>query len=73
VKRPATHLEIGKLRRRTDFSSKVEGVAVELKHHAKLCVADADRVLQHALEYWLQFAGRRTDDLQYLRSRRLLL
>src|SRR5579864_8773463 len=39
---------------------------------SKLSVANAHRILQHGLEYRLQFAGRRTDDAQYFGGRRLL-
>ena len=40
---------------------------------AEFGLADTDCVLQHRLEYRLQFAGRRTDDAQHLRRGRLLL
>src|SRR5262249_47227893 len=35
--------------------------------------ADSRRVFQHGLEDWLEFAGRRADDLQYVGGRGLLL
>src|SRR5215469_9801728 len=42
------------------------------KKYAESSGADADGILQHGLEYWLQIAGRRTDDAQHIRSGRLL-
>src|SRR5689334_20195029 len=32
-----------------------------------------NRIRQHSLEHWLEFARRRTNDAKHLRSRRLLL
>src|SRR6516165_1222505 len=43
------------------------------KKYAESSGADADGILQHGLEYWLQFAGRRTDDAQHIRCSSLLL
>jgi hypothetical protein len=43
------------------------------KHRSELGLADAYRVRQHGLKHGLQLAGRRTDDLQHLGGRRLLL
>src|SRR5215469_10604829 len=43
------------------------------KKYAESSGADADGILQHGLEYWLQIAGRRADDAQHLRCCRLLL
>jgi len=40
---------------------------------AEFGLADSDGIFQHSLEDWLQLAGRRTDDLENLRGRRLLL
>ena len=51
----------------------VKGVAIPAKDIAKLCVADADSVLQHGRKYRLKIARRATDDLKHLRRRRLLL
>src|SRR5215469_5659812 len=42
------------------------------KKYAESSGADADGILQHGLEYWLQTTGRRTDDAQHIRSGRLL-
>src|SRR5215471_4022935 len=43
------------------------------KKYAESSGADADGILQHGLEYWLQIAGRRADDCENMgRSRELL-
>src|SRR5580704_7292268 len=42
-------------------------------HRPHFGLTDTSRALQYGLEYWLKCAGGRTDDFQYLRSRRLLL
>src|SRR4029077_7970500 len=46
-----------------------------LIHHqdATLCLADAYRLLQNGLKYWLQVAGRAGYDAQHLRAPGLLL
>ena len=49
-----------------------ESGAVVEQQIAELCFADAGRILQHRLEHRLQLAGRRTDDAQHVRRRRLL-
>ena len=48
-------------------------VPLSQKKIADLGLADASRILQHCVEHWLQFAGRRAYDAQHFRSRRLLL
>src|SRR5262249_31388747 len=53
--------------------NEAEGACFITKHHAKRCAADMCRAFKHLLEHRLQFAWRRADDLEYLRSRRLLL
>ena len=46
---------------------------VEQQQVAEPGVANPHRVFQHGLKNRLQFAGRRADDAQYVRRRRLLL
>src|SRR5262245_25719878 len=43
------------------------------RHGAEVRLAYAGRVFQHRLEYRLKLARRAADDLEHLRSRRLLL
>src|SRR5215470_9859152 len=50
-----------------------EAFAFKQKQCAERCFAKLRRFLQHRMENWLQFAGRRTDDFQDFRCRRLLL
>ena len=66
-------MELDVFRGRTDFRRQVKMLAVEAEQRAKFGLADADGVLQHGLEHWLQIAGRRTDDAQHVSGRRLLL
>ena len=51
----------------------MERAALEAIQLAELRLADADRVLEHGLEHGLKLAWRRTDDLQDIGRRRLLL
>ena len=54
---PATPLEFGKFRRRSELRRHVERLAVEAKQGAEFGLADARGVLQHGLEDRLQLAG----------------
>jgi hypothetical protein len=50
-----------------------EGASLAEVHRAELGLAKPRCVLQHRLKYGLKFARRAADDLQHLRSCRLLL
>ena len=60
-------------RRRAVHGNGTEAIAFAEVHRAEFGLADARGILQHGLEHRLQFAGRRTDDTQHVRRRRLLL
>jgi hypothetical protein len=73
LKRSAPPLEFSKFRWRIKFRREFERLPVVPEQYAKLGLADAHRILQHGLEYRLQLAGRRADDLQHIRRCGLLL
>src|SRR5215468_6585335 len=50
-----------------------EYIAFVEQQVAEASLADANSVLKHSLEHWLQLPGRRADDMQHLRGRDLLL
>jgi hypothetical protein len=50
-----------------------KAISFGLKKYTEFGLADAGGVRQQGLENWLKLARRRTDDLQHLRGRRLLL
>src|SRR6516164_11827815 len=50
-----------------------EAVSLTQQHGSEHGFADPHRILQHGLEHRLQITGRRTDDFEDLRGRRLLL
>src|SRR5262249_44130246 len=50
-----------------------EYIAVVEQQVAEAGLADANSVLKHSLEHWLQLAGRAADDTEDLRGRGLLL
>jgi hypothetical protein len=50
-----------------------EYIAVVEQQVAEAGLADANSVLKHSLEHWLQLAGRTADDTEDLRGRGLLL
>src|SRR5262249_52400408 len=50
-----------------------EYIAFVEQQVAEAGLADANGVLKHSLEHWLQFAGRAADDLEHLGGGRLLL
>jgi hypothetical protein len=66
-------LEFDKFRRCPEVRRQGKILAVEPEQRAELGLADARRVLQHSLEYWLQFAGRAADDLEHVGGRGLLV
>src|SRR5215813_9234575 len=73
LKGPPPSLEFDKFRRCPEVRRQGKILAVEPEQRAEIGLADARRVLQHSLEYWLQFAGRAADDLKHVSSRGLLL
>src|SRR5262249_22499759 len=73
LKGPPPSLEFDKFRRRPEVRRQGKILAIEPEQRAELGLADARRVFQHSLEYWLQFAGRAADDLKHVSSRGLLL
>ncbi len=52
---------------------RAETIAFGQPQESELCIADAGGILQHRIEDRFELAGRRTDDLQHLRGRGLLL
>src|SRR6516165_5728011 len=66
-------MPLGIRHRRTMGRDGAKGISLAQNQIAEFCIAEARCILQHRLEYRLQIARRGTDDLQYLRGRRLLL
>jgi hypothetical protein len=50
-----------------------QGIAISSKDVAKARIADASRLCQHGIEHRSQITGRAGDDLEHVRSSRLLL
>src|ERR1700682_4142159 len=73
AKRSAPPLEFGKFGWRTELCRQLKRVAIVTEQGAEFCFADACGILQHGLYGRLQLTGRRTDDAQHVRRRRLVL
>src|SRR5215469_3846036 len=68
-----TPARFGVSRRRIASCYKAQSTSCPTIDTAELGVTDANRVVQHGREYRLQITRRSADNLQYLRSGRLLL
>src|SRR5262249_8508845 len=60
-------------RRRKICCDNSESITLTEEKRAEFGLANPSCTIQHGLKHWLQFAGRRTDDAQHFRRRRLLV
>jgi hypothetical protein len=73
MERSALSQVFGVWRRHGEQRNRTERLVLVAVQHAELGFTDTDRILQHALEYRLELAGRGADDLQHVGGGGLLL